>query len=66
MAVLSDAPLDHAPPTLREKVTLGMQVVISLATIGFAVYLLAFATVGGEIATMAAGWIGLVVGFWLR
>lgn len=47
-------------------VRLAMEVVLSLALVGFGVWMLATGSGSEEIQKLAAGWIGLVLGYWLK
>lgn len=48
------------------KVLMSMVVSVVLLLAGFGVLLNVISGVDGEVQKLAAGWIGVVVGFWLK
>lgn len=54
------------PQTLHDFIKLITQVVISLVLLGFGFYILLSPTANRDVEKLAAGWIGLVIGYWLK
>ena len=50
----------------RDVVRVSMQILISLVLIAAGIWLLVAADTGNDVTKLAAGWIGVVAGYWLR
>ncbi len=52
--------------TGRDVVRVSMQIAISIVLVAAAIWILVAADTGDDVAKLAAGWVGLVAGYWLR
>jgi len=56
----------HSVKTGEEITKLSMEVIVSLIALGFGIWVLISGSSSADLQKWAAGWIGLVVGYWLK